>query len=57
MEILKNLPKGYHYNFSLSELDQDKINAKIMVDIFKELNKRFKDNSKKCPWCNSFVNL
>jgi len=51
MKILENLPKHYSYNFSLEKLDNEAMSARVMVDIFKELNKRIEKDSNKCPWC------
>jgi len=47
------LPKDYSYAATLEELDDAELRAKIMVDIFKELKKRHKENPEKCPWCNN----
>ncbi len=46
------LPKNYHYEKTLEELDEEQLKAKIMIDIFKELEKRQKQHPDKCPWCN-----
>ncbi len=51
MKILNNLPKDYTFDLPLGNLDNENLNAKIMVSIFKELNLRIAKSSHKCPWC------
>ena len=51
MKLLDKLPKDYSFDFPLEELDKENLNAKIMIDVFKELNLRIEKNPNKCPWC------
>lgn len=51
MKILDKLPKDYTYDLPLEELDNENLNAKIMIDVFKELSYRLERNPGKCPWC------
>lgn len=45
------LPQDYEYETRLETLDDTELKAKIMIDIFKELEKRHFENPNNCPWC------
>lgn len=45
------LPKEYDYETRLETLDETELRAKIMIDVFKEIEKRHFENPDKCPWC------
>lgn len=47
------LPENYNYEKTLEELDDEQLKAKIMIAVFKEIEKREQENPEKCPWCNS----
>ncbi len=50
-KFFKNLPVDFKFDMPLGESDVEYQRAKLMLEIFKELEKRSEKHPEDCPWC------
>ena len=50
-KFFKTLPVDFKFDMPLSESDIEYQRAKLMLEIFKELEKRVESHPNDCPWC------
>ncbi|MBT3395225.1 hypothetical protein HOA59_02470 [archaeon] len=50
-KFFKTLPIDFKFDIPLNEKDIEYQRAKLMLEIFKELEKRSEDHPDDCPWC------